>query len=269
MGCGLMRPGPELCDEPSQMTSRLLAPVLMAMALTHCTSTEGPAFAPKEVHRTAGLIVEQLSPNAFVHTSYKQTDDFGHVPCNGLVVRSGGEAIVFDTPTNDSAATELIRWVQDSLHCRINAVIPTHFHDDCLGGLMAFHTRGIPSYAHQRTIALAAADNAEVPQHGFTGPLTLKIGTEHVTATFHGEGHTKDNVVGYFPSEHVLFGGCLIKELDAGKGYLGDANVAAWSGTVEAVKKTYPAVKVVVPGHGQYGDGQLLDYTIGLFRSPQ
>jgi metallo-beta-lactamase class B len=237
------------------------------LGLTRCTSPQGTAFVPQEVHRTSGLIVEQLSPNAFVHTSYKQTDDFGHVPCNGLVVRSGGEAIVFDTPTNDSAAAELIRWVQDSLHCRISAVIPTHFHDDCLGGLRAFHAHGIPSYAHQRTIVLAAADSAEVPMHGFSEPLTLQVGSEHITATFHGEGHTKDNVVGYFPSEHVLFGGCLIKELDANKGYLGDANVAAWSGTVDAVKKAYPAVKVVVPGHGQFGDGQLLDYTIGLFRA--
>ena len=64
----------------------------------------------------------------------------------------------------------------------------------------------------------------------------------------------------------MLFGGCLIKELEAGKGYLGDANVAAWSGTVEAVKQAYPDVRVVVPGHGEPGDGKLLNYTIGLFK---
>lgn len=248
---------------------RSLVLLTLPLFLTHCTSPKEQAFVPKVIHHSEGLMVEQITPNAFVHTSYKQTQDFGNVPCNGLVVRSGGEAIVFDTPTNDSAATELIRWVQDSLNCRITAVIPTHFHDDCLGGLKAFHAHGIPSYAHQRTIALAAADSVEVPQRGFTEPLMLKVGTEHITATFHGEGHTKDNVVGYFPSEQVLFGGCLIKELDASKGYLGDANVAAWSGTVEAVKKAYPNVRVVVPGHGQYGDSKLLDYTIGLFREPQ
>ncbi len=193
-----------------------------------------------QVHRSTELVVEQVTPNAFVHTSFKQTQDFGNVPCNGPVVRNGGEAIVFDTPTTDCAATELIRWVQDSLHCRITAVIPTHFHDDCLGGSKAFHAHGIPSFAHQRTIAPAAADSVEVPQHGFTEPLMLKVGTERVTATFHGEGHTKDNVVGHFPSEHVLFGGCLIKELEASKGYLGDANVSAWSGTVAAVEQAYP-----------------------------
>ncbi|MBK9276189.1 MAG: subclass B1 metallo-beta-lactamase [Flavobacteriales bacterium] len=242
---------------------------LSALVFAHCTSGEGPAFTPMQVHRSPVLIVEQVTPNAFVHTSYKQTQDFGNVPCNGLVVRSGHEAIVFDTPTNDTSAAELIRWVQDSLHCRITAVIPTHFHDDCLGGLKAFHAHGIPSYAHKRTIALAAADRVEQPQRGFADSLQLTVGNERITAIFHGEGHTKDNVVGHFPSEHVLFGGCLIKELDASKGYLGDANVAAWSGTVEAVKKAHPDVRVVVPGHGQWGDGKLLDFTIGLFREPQ
>ncbi|QQR85680.1 MAG: subclass B1 metallo-beta-lactamase [Flavobacteriales bacterium] len=246
---------------------RSIVLLALPLLLVQCTAPTEPAFVPKEVRHSAGLVVVQVSPNAFVHTSYKQTQDFGNVPCNGLVVRSGGEAIVFDTPTNDSVAAELIGYVQDSLGCRINAVIPTHFHDDCLGGLKAFHAHGIPSYAHQRTIALAAADSVEVPQRGFTEPLTLKVGTDHITATFHGEGHTKDNVVGYFANEQVLFGGCLIKELDASKGYLGDANVADWSLTVEAVKKAYPDVKVVVPGHGQYGDGKLLDYTIGLFRA--
>jgi metallo-beta-lactamase class B len=44
-----------------------------------------------------------------------------------------------------------------------------------------------------------------------------------ITAKFFGEGHTKDNVVGYFPSENVMFGGCLVKELNASKGYLGFA----------------------------------------------
>jgi metallo-beta-lactamase class B len=213
--------------------------------------------------------VEQISPNTYIHTSYKQTEDFGKVPCNGLVVRSGGEAIVFDTPTNDTSAMDLIHWLHDFMQCRITAVIPTHFHDDCLGGLQAFHAAGIPSYAHLRTIALAAADSAELPQRGFADSLQLTVGNERITAIFHGEGHTKDNVVGYFPSEQVLFGGCLIKELEASTGYLGDANVAAWSGTVEAVKKAYPNVRVVVPGHGQWGDGKLLDHTIGLFREPQ
>ena len=64
-----------------------------------------------------------------------------------------------------------------------------------------------------------------------------------------------------------MFGGCLIKEIDASKGYLGDANVADWSNTVEKVKKQYPDVKIIVPEHGDFGDSKLLNYTIKLFKT--
>jgi metallo-beta-lactamase class B len=211
------------------------------------------------------VLLKQLSENTFVHTSYLQTDDYGHVPCNGLVVRNGQQALIFDTPTDDQSAKELIRLVQDSLHCKIMTVIPTHFHNDCLGGLRAFHEAGIPSVANELTLELAKNSGSEVPKNGFRDSLTLEIGREKVVIKFLGQGHTRDNVVGYFPSEDVLFGGCLMKELGASKGYLGDANVDEWSATVKKVKKEFPRVKRVVPGHGEAGDSSLLDYTQKLF----
>lgn len=64
-----------------------------------------------------------------------------------------------------------------------------------------------------------------------------------------------------------MFGGCLIKELDATKGFLGDANVSEWSNTVEKVKHQFPNVQIVIPGHGKIGGKDLLDYTIKLFKS--
>ncbi|MFY9221482.1 MAG: subclass B1 metallo-beta-lactamase [Blastocatellia bacterium] len=223
-------------------------------------------FKPKEVYRSNDLIVTQITENSFVHTSFKQTDDFGNVPCNGLIVRNSNEAIVFDTPTNDKSSEELIKWIKETLHCKINAVIPTHFHDDCLGGLKAFDKNNIPSYAYFKTIELAKENNYPVAKNAFNKSLILKVGNKNIIAEFFGEGHTKDNVVGYFPSESVMFGGCLIKSLDAGKGYLADANVADWSSTVERVKKQYPNVKIIVPGHGEPGNKKLLDYTINLFK---
>lgn len=241
---------------------------IVLLITLHGNAQAKSSFKAKEVYKSKQLIITQISENAFEHTSYKQTDDFGNVPCNGLVVRSKDETIVFDTPTNDKSSEELIAWITETLHCRINAIIPTHFHDDCLGGLNAFHQHHIPSYAHVKTIDLATKDHVTVPQNGFMDSLRLKVGDEHVVATFFGEGHTKDNVVGYFPAEKILFGGCLIKELNAGKGYLGDANVAAWPATVENVKKAYPDVKLVIPGHGNYGSKHLLDYTIKLFKAP-
>jgi len=241
--------------------------IVISLTIINCSSQKVEAFIPKEIYKSNDLIVTQIAENSFLHTSFLQTNDFGNVPCNGLIVRNSNEAIIFDTPTNDKNSEELINWIKETLKCKIIAIIPTHFHDDCLGGLKAFHQNEIPSYAYFKTIELAKENNLVVPENGFKDSLILKVGDENITAKFFGEGHTRDNIVGYFPSENVIFGGCLIKEIDASKGYLGDANVADWSDTVEKVKKEYPDVKIVVPGHGEYGDKKLLDYTINLFKA--
>lgn len=246
----------------------ILLIIVIALTALNCRSSRQHTFKPKDVYTSGDLVITQITENTFEHTSYLQTQDFGKVPCNGLIVRNGNEALVFDTPTNDKNTEELMKWIGETLHCKINAIIPTHFHNDCLGGLKAFHDKGVPSYAYSKTVKLAKDNNLIVPQNSFSDSLILKVGRKNIIVKFFGEGHTKDNVIGYFPSEKVMFGGCLIKELNAGKGYLGDANVNDWSGTVEKIKKAYPEVKVVVPGHGAYGDSRLLDYTIQLFKAP-
>ncbi|HQX95628.1 MAG: subclass B1 metallo-beta-lactamase [Chitinophagaceae bacterium] len=241
--------------------------IVITLAILNCNSQKKGSFKAKELYKSNNLIITQIADNTFEHTSFKQTNDFGNVPCNGLIVINSKEAIIFDTPTNDKSSTELIIWIKETLHCKINAIIPTHFHDDCLGGLKAFHENNIPSYAYFKTIELAKENNFVVPKNSFGDSLILKVGNENIIAKFFGEGHTKDNVVVYFPSEDVLFGGCLLKEIDATKGYLGDANVTDWSITVEKIKKEYSNVKIIVPGHGEYGNKKLLDYTINLFKT--
>jgi metallo-beta-lactamase class B len=224
-------------------------------------------YKPIQVYHSEGLIITQISDNAFLHTSFKQTNDFGNVPCNGMIVRDSNEVVVFDTPTNNKSADDLINFIKEKLHCKINAIVPTHFHDDCLGGLASFHKLKIPSYGNFSTIELAKTNNVVVPQKGFKDSLRLSLGNTFAVVKYFGQGHTKDNVVGYFPKGNILFGGCLIKELQASKGYLGDANVGEWSSTVEQVKQQYPNVKIVIPGHGEIGGRELLDYTIKLFKT--
>ncbi|OON69769.1 subclass B1 metallo-beta-lactamase [Hymenobacter sp. CRA2] len=241
--------------------------LLLTLVTPPCVSQTAPA-ASKTVYQSSALTVTQVAPNVFVHTSFLATDTYGKVPCNGMIVRSGQQTVIFDTPANNPESEELINWISNELHCQIKAVVPTHFHDDCVGGLPAFARHRIPSYANAQTIAYARQRQANVPQHGFRNRRTLKVGRAKVYATFFGEGHTRDNIVGYFPDEQVLFGGCLVKELNATKGNLADANVQAWPATVQQVKQAYPQVQVVIPGHGQVGDQSLLDYTIRLFQQP-
>jgi len=218
------------------------------------------------MYESNNLKVEKLTNRTYRHISYLSTEDFGKVNCNGMIVMDGSEALIFDTPTNDTDSKELIDWVENTLKCKVIGIVVTHFHADCLGGLREFHARQIPSYASFKTIELAHADSVQIPQIGFEKSLELNVGDKKVVNEYFGEGHTIDNIVSYFPDEKVLFGGCLIKELGASKGYLGDANVMDWSNTVQAVKSKYEKAKVIIPGHGKPGNIDLLDYTIKLFK---
>lgn len=215
------------------------------------------------------LLIKQITANTFVHTSFLATDSYGKVPCNGMIVINNGEALVFDTPVYSKDSKALIDWITDDLSCELKGVVATHFHNDCLGSLDVFHSYGIPSYASAHTVALAKKDSLEFPQHTFQDYKALTVGTTKVINTFVGEGHSKDNIVCYFPDDKVLFGGCLVKELGAGKGYLGDANVVEWPRTIKKLKDLFSDAEVVIPGHGNPGDLSLLDYTINLFEKTE
>lgn len=223
------------------------------------------AYAQVKSYSSETLKINQLTAKTFVHITYLETQDFGKVACNGLIYANEGKAVVFDTPTNDATSNELIKWIENELGCTVTAVVINHFHGDCLGGLKAFHDAGIESYANEVTIRLAKEQGHIVPKSGFNGYQKLLFGEGWIINVFLGEGHTVDNIVSYLPDEKVLFGGCLIKSIDASKGFLGDANVNEWSNTVLKVRNKFDEVEVVVPGHGKPGDVSLLDYTIGLF----
>ena len=220
-------------------------------------------------YKSETLKIEQLTANTFLHVSYISTEKWGDVPCNGLIVIDNGEALVFDTPVHNSDSKELLNWIEETLKCQTIGIIATHFHRDCLGGLKEFHSQKIPSYAITQTIELAKRDSVILPQTSFDVSVELSVGNQKVVNEFLGEGHTRDNIVCYFPSEKVLFGGCLVKEIGAGKGNLADANIQDWSKTVTNVKSKYNAAKIIVPGHGKPGGLDLLDYTIKLFNREQ
>ena len=218
------------------------------------------------VYRSDNLIIQKLSDHVYQHISFLNTTDFGKVDCNGMIVVNENEAVVFDTPADNESSAELIGYLKKQ-HYRINAIIPTHFHDDCVGGLEKFNENDIPSYASNKTITLLKNKGKKFsnPMQGFDDSLTLNVGNKKVYLRFFGEGHTKDNIVGYFPDGKAVFGGCLIKEVGAGKGNLEDANVAVWPETVRKLKQAYPQVGIVIPGHGKTGGVELFDYTIKLF----
>ena len=218
------------------------------------------------VYESETLIVKKITEYAYIHISYLQTNDFGKVPCNGMLLVDGNETFVLETPTDDAASQELIKWISNELQSDVKGVIVHHFHIDCLGGLNAFHNLNVPSYANEKTISLARKEGYVAPQNGIKDGMEFRFGEQIFTTNYFGPAHTVDNIASYFPSEEILFGGCMIKSLKSGKGNLEDADPDQWPVTVRKIQTKYPGLKKVVPGHGKEGDMELLSYTIELFQ---
>jgi len=242
--------------------NRLCGIILWLIVCMHvCFAQTAPADTSAN-----GIIVQQLAPHVYEHISFMSTKDFGKVDCNGMIVVTDNEAVIFDTPADNKSAEALIDY-SNKHHWKIKAVIATHFHDDCVGGVEAFSQHQVPCYATNATIELlktAGNKNYKLIQ-GFNDSLILSVGNEKVYARYFGEGHTKDNIVAWFPEDKAVFGGCLIKAVGATKGYLGDANTDDWPATVRKVSQHYPTAAIVIPGHGKWGGAELFDYTVKLF----
>ena len=211
------------------------------------------------------LQIEQISPHVYRHISELEISGYGKFSCNVMLVVDGNEVLIFDTPANVKASRELLNWLADSCGLRIQAVVVNHFHDDCLVGLNEFHAFGIPSYAYQATPTLAREAGLPIPKKLIPDSLSLRIGKTDVINFFPGAGHSPDNLVCYVVNDMVLFGGCLVKSVGGGKGNLADADTSKWSESVLNVIQRFPEIAIVIPGHGQPGGPELLDYTMTLF----
>ena len=209
----------------------------------------------------------KITDNAYIHISNITLQNGALFPCNGFVYKNEGQAYVFDTPANDTATKELIQWLQDDQKLSIKGVVFNHHHNDCIEGMDVFKQYNIPSIASKKTTFFMQQENSGSVDRIFENSLELTLGNKTIINRFFGEAHTADNIISYFPEEKIIFGGCMIKSLEARKGNLADANVIAWPFTVQNIKKAYPEVAIVIPGHGAHGDSTLLDYTISLFQT--
>lgn len=213
------------------------------------------------------LKILRISENVYVHISNLDWNDY-KVPCNGMICVSDSECVIIDTPVNDDQSKGLIEYVKNILKLNIKAVIPCHWHADCMGGINEFHKNNIPSYSLKLTREIAQEKKLPQPQNTFTDSMKIKFGKDEVIAKYFGGGHTIDNIVVWFPSEKILFGGCLIKAMKwNGLGNLADAVVGEWEETVRKVKASFPEATIVVPGHDEYGGLELLDHTIELVKN--
>lgn len=209
-----------------------------------------------EIQVSAKLKLIPLTENIYLHTGDNN---------NGIIYHSNGEAIIVSTPESEQETQNLIDWVRNNLKADITGYIIDRWHPDAMGGLVSVHKSGIKSYANERTRIIAKDKKLPVPQVSFEEELELKVGNKKVICDYLGASHTEDGIVVWIPEEKVLFGGNGVRSYGGWYGNIGDADLKEWSNTISRVKMKYKDAKIVIPGHGNYGGTELLDYTINLY----
>jgi metallo-beta-lactamase class B len=271
------------------MTCKKLRAIFLFLVLLTLPRACNIMANEKIINLNEDLSVTEIEKDVFVVThSFPWSS-------NSLLIRaSNSDCILVNTLCDNQGAKLLIDWMKNN-YGDVNLVaINTGFHVDNLGGNEFLLNRGIAVYGSNLTAKLIAERGQTEKNRlleGFKSPenrkyydayknltfmppnrifdinegLHLKIGDEDVNVFYPGPSHTTDNVVVYFPKRKVLFGGCMIKSLDSKNlGYTADADLKGWSKATRIVLEKYGEAKIVIPGHGNMGDIQLIKHTIQL-----
>jgi metallo-beta-lactamase class B len=245
-----------------------------------------------EIPLNQDLVIKEIEDGVYVITHSFPW------PGNSLVVFLSGNAVILvDTPYNNEATHKVVEWIRDKNRAADIIEINTGFHNDNLGGNEYLLSQNIPVYGSELTAELI--ENGKIyktmkavyelmkqtqkvnsecleayKNQNFKAPdrlfdikegLKLNAADEIVEVYFPGESHSMDNVVVYFHNRKILFGGCMVKSLKSkSPGFTDDANMKEWPKSVEKVLKRFKDARVVIPGHGNWGNTELLTHTIEL-----
>jgi metallo-beta-lactamase class B len=207
-----------------------------------------------------------LTGDIYVCTSYGILGDGSVFPANDMYIVTKNGIILVDTPWGEAETCQLMDTLWSRYHKKILLCISTHFHEDRVGGVDVLKKKGIKTYSSLLTQQLAKQRGEKQPEYAFTNDTTFNVDNVILRAYYPGAGHTKDNIVIWLPQSKVLFGGCLIKSLDATDiGNLADANLSAWPSSIANVKANFKGIKYVIPGHqGWQGDTSMFGHTVKL-----
>ena len=210
--------------------------------------------------------LNRIKDNIWVHTTYADYNG-NRTPSNGLLIETKKGIVLIDTPWNNAQTKELIKLTGSELDKAIFLAVITHAHEDRIGGIDALLENSIDVRSTELTAELAEKYGYKRPDPSLTTDAFIKIEDVSIEVFYPGEGHTKDNIVVWLPEYKVLFGGCLVKELDSeGLGNTADANLEQWAISINKLLKKYSDAEVVIPGHGNWGGIELLEHTLELLK---
>ncbi|CAM2965067.1 MBL fold metallo-hydrolase [Cupriavidus taiwanensis] len=248
------------------------------------------AFASQADLEAKQITFTQLSENAWAYTAEGD-------PNSGVVIGDDGVLIV-DTTATPAMAQDLIARIRTVTDKPLKYVVLSHYHAVRVLGASAYFAEGAQQIiasrgTYEMIVERGEADmKSEIERFprlfagvetvpGLTWPtlvfekeITLFLGKLEVRIAHLGSGHTKGDTVVWLPQQKVLFSGDLV-EYDAAC-YCGDAQLAEWPATLDALEALNP--EKLVPGRGpalttpdevKKGIAYTKDFVTTLFQSGQ
>jgi metallo-beta-lactamase class B len=174
-----------------------------------------------------------------------------------MIVINKGKAALFDTPMSDSLTRKLVHFIE--------YFVPNHWHDDCTEGIDILDSIGAKIISSEKTKEISKEKKIITAYKTFTDTMTIDLSGKKILLNYLGEAHSTDNIVVWIADEKILFGGCMIKAMESNaKGNVADANLVEWPKTLKKVKKKFGKAKIIIPGHGNYGNSDLINHSIKI-----
>jgi metallo-beta-lactamase class B len=261
--------------------------ILLGFVLCTCAHKPVKTVSPEPTQRielSDDLTLQQIGEGAYVITHR-----FPWAANSLLVEMEDGTLVMAGTPYTAEATQSVLDWIKQKYATRKVVAIDTGYHADNLGGNQALIDAGFPVYGSDLTVQLlkergektrqlmlSMIGDVKSPYYKayqeivFTPPdhlfaikegLTLTFGGEKVQVIYPGPSQAPDKVVVYFPDRKLLFGSCMILGTDK-IGNTADADMQNWPEAVKSLQKL--AVDVIVPGHGDRFDPDLIQHTLDL-----
>jgi metallo-beta-lactamase class B len=207
--------------------------------------------------KNLSLDVRLLDNHVYIY-HFDALSDGSPICANGVLIEGKDSVVIINTPWNFIQTIQLIDWITTVLKKPIALVIVTHAHPDRIGGVTISLGDKYPVYGSERTSFEAAKNGFRRPDNVFLTDTTFRCSGIRLETFYPGTGCTADNLIVYIDSLDILYAGCFLRSVETTSlGEISDADVAAWTRSLERLKEKYPHPRIVVPGSGSWNPGSV------------
>jgi metallo-beta-lactamase class B len=212
------------------------------------------------------LKITHLTGDFYIFTTYKM---FGtkKQSANGMYLVTDSGVVLFDSPWDTSPFQPLLDSIKVKHNKKVIINIATHSHEDRTSGIDFYRQNGVKTYTTKLTDEISIENERPRAEFLMKKDTIFTVGQYKFQTYFGGEGHTKDNIVIWFDNEKILYGGCLVKSIDAKDlEYVGEANIKEWSKTIKKIQKKFKNPKFIITGHHNWKSTITLEHTLKLIK---